>query len=262
MQGRPSERYDAVTLMPSISVDGSRWDNPGMLAAREAVEEYGHKSVITTVEEDIWDLAGDYTFLTTASPLRVKAGGNVNDASAGTGARSIRIVGLDHTWDVLTEDVLLNGASASAPTTKQFLRVRSVTVLTVGIARAANAGRINVESTVGLIVVASIIAGEGITHMGIVSVPRNAFMLVDSVGIYVDTKQPMNVHLHIIENADLASSPQRHELVYAGVTQNLIRAFNPPIQVPAKTDAVFRGQVIASTGTVFLHISARIEPFG
>ena len=57
-----------------------------------------------------------------ATTLRIKAGGDVNDDAAGTGAREITIQGLDETGAEVTEVIVTNGASASLTTTSTFVR--------------------------------------------------------------------------------------------------------------------------------------------
>ena len=57
-----------------------------------------------------------------ATTLRIKAGGSVDDDAAGTGAREILLQGLDETGAEFEELIVTNGASASLPTTKNFIR--------------------------------------------------------------------------------------------------------------------------------------------
>lgn len=57
-----------------------------------------------------------------AIALRIKAGGNVNDTAAGSGAREVTIQGLDETGSLATEAVATAGASASSATTTTFMR--------------------------------------------------------------------------------------------------------------------------------------------
>jgi hypothetical protein len=55
--------------------------------------------------------------------LRVKAGGNLNDTAAGSGAREITLEGLDETGSLVTETLATAGTSASSPTTATFIRL-------------------------------------------------------------------------------------------------------------------------------------------
>jgi hypothetical protein len=112
--------------------------NLGLLNYQEAIRKFGkNNSVANTAFETVWagaDLGGAtvYAFATTAENLRVKAGGNVNDTAAGTGARTIRVTGISDTYTEVTEDITLAGASASASTTALFRAVNRVEVITTG----------------------------------------------------------------------------------------------------------------------------------
>lgn len=72
----------------------------------------------------------DITFPAAAATLGV-ASTSVNDTSAGTGARTVLIDGLDSNYDRMTEVITLNGQT-KVTTTKSFLRINDATVLTVG----------------------------------------------------------------------------------------------------------------------------------
>ena len=56
---------------------------------------------------------------------------STNDTSAGTGARTILIRGLDANWEPLTETITLTG-QAPVTTTNNFYRINKLVVLTVG----------------------------------------------------------------------------------------------------------------------------------
>lgn len=72
----------------------------------------------------------DITFPASASTLSI-ASTNANDTSAGTGARSVLILGLDGDRKEITELVATNGQN-SVETTNTFLRVNQMLVISVG----------------------------------------------------------------------------------------------------------------------------------
>lgn len=99
-----------------------------------------------TLPEDVWEAGGVYTgfpdsTLETVSLLSSSAA----DAAAGTGARTVRIMGLDSNYDQISETVTLNGVTPVA-TTQQFRRVHTATVLSAG-SGGVNAGTITVRHT-------------------------------------------------------------------------------------------------------------------
>lgn len=91
-----------------------------------------------------------YPFLTVAQVLNVSSD-NVSDTLAGTGARTIRIEGLDANYEVVLETVNLNGQTA-VPTVNSYLRINAVTCTSFGTSER-NEGSIYVGS--------GIVAGNG-----------------------------------------------------------------------------------------------------
>lgn len=72
----------------------------------------------------------DLTLPTSATTLGI-ASTSVNDTSAGTGARTLLITGLNSNYDEIQEVVTLNGQT-EVNTTASFLRVNGANVLTTG----------------------------------------------------------------------------------------------------------------------------------
>lgn len=111
------------------------------------VNKFGTNADIDTasVPEDIWEGGGTYTGFPSDLELVEVLSSSADDASAGTGARTIRIMGLDANYDVLSETVTLNGTTP-VDTVAQFRRVHTATVLSAG-AGGVNAGTITVRHT-------------------------------------------------------------------------------------------------------------------
>lgn len=103
----------------------------GKVPGATAVYFNGNNPTPTSTFETAWDNSNLYTFLTTnmSSPTIVSS--SANDAAAGTGARTVRIVGVDSTYTLKTEDVTLNGVSTVA-LTKNYMTINSIVVLTAG----------------------------------------------------------------------------------------------------------------------------------
>ncbi len=139
--------------------------NPGIAATEEDIADYSGATVAT------WAFA--------AATLLEIASSNVNDTSAGTGARTIRIYGLDANYNYQTEDITLNGQTPVV-STKQFLRVWGAEVLTAG-SGGVNAGNIHITDdaeawTAGvpnttLYWACMIPIGDNVSHSGFWTVP-------------------------------------------------------------------------------------------
>jgi hypothetical protein len=101
---------------------------------------FGYNPDVDTSEESIWPDGGVVPHPTVASVLKISSS-STDDASAGTGARTVTIVGLDGNYDQVTETVTLNGQTA-VNTTNSYLYVNQFYVATAG-SGGANAGNIN-----------------------------------------------------------------------------------------------------------------------
>jgi hypothetical protein len=111
------------------------------------VNRFGENSDIDTgtVPEVIWDNGGNFTFPTAAETVQVFSS-SANDTSAGTGARTVTVTGLDANYDLSTETVTLNGTTP-VTTTATFLRVNRVYVRTAGSADS-NVGNLTVRQSI------------------------------------------------------------------------------------------------------------------
>jgi len=121
--------------MDLIDKQGNSVSNLKVLAGQvkdcSIINKFGENPDVDTGSiEDIWAYGGTYTLFTTAVKLGFSSGSAV-DTSAGTGARTIRIYGLDADYNQITEDVILNGQT-KVETTLLYLRHFRAKVLTAG----------------------------------------------------------------------------------------------------------------------------------
>lgn len=185
----------------------------------------GNNPVISTatVPEDIWPLGGVYPFLSAASALEILSS-SVNDTSAGTGARTVLINGLDGNYDEVAQTVTLNGTTpVSIPTA--LLRVNSAIIMTAG-STEINAGNITIRDTATTTARAYIQAGAGITRSSIYTVPNGYTLVVNSMVFTINrsanTNDAIEVVTHVrsslgvyreplILGIDIRTAPYRHD---------------------------------------------------
>lgn len=105
---------------------------------------FGANDAVTTTYFDVWKQNIVRTDPTVAVKLGI-ASSSANDASAGTGARTARVTGLDANYNFLEETVTLNGQT-KVVTVGTFLRVNKLEVLTAGTG-LVNAGDIYAADT-------------------------------------------------------------------------------------------------------------------
>ena len=107
----------------------------GKVAGFSIVNKVGRNPDIDTgtVPEDVWDNGGGtYTGFPTGSAETVQVlSSSTDDASAGIGARTIRITGLDANYAIISETFTLNGTTPVTGSLS-FIRVHTAAVLTAG----------------------------------------------------------------------------------------------------------------------------------
>lgn len=136
----------------------------------------GRNVDVGATEEDVWEGGGLYSFISAASDLEVLSS-SANDTAAGTGARTMRIIGLDSTGAEKTADVTLNGTTPVSA--GNFLRINSGLVLTSG-SNGANVGTVTVRTVSGSTAQLVIGANRGFQSQFIYTVPKGYNAIVGS----------------------------------------------------------------------------------
>jgi hypothetical protein len=114
----------------------------GGVRGAEIVQRYGLNGDVDAAE-DIWDGGGDYTGFAVAAEILNIVSSDVGDDSAGIGARTVLIEGLDANYAALSETVIMDGTTPVV-TVALFLRVFHVSVATAGTTKR-NIGTITVK---------------------------------------------------------------------------------------------------------------------
>jgi hypothetical protein len=112
----------------------------GQIPGHSAISVFGYNPDVDTAEESIWPDGGTVPHPTVASVLKISSS-STDDTSAGTGARTVTIVGLDGSYNQVSESITLNGQTA-VNTTNSYLYVNGFYVASTG-SSGANAGNIN-----------------------------------------------------------------------------------------------------------------------
>lgn len=170
--------------MPSTDFDQYFQISRGALYGFSAFGTAGvNRSVNTnSVPEDIWGGGGLFPYQTTAVQLEAVSD-SANDASAGTGARTVVVLGLDANWTVISEVLATNGTTP-VTTTKSFFRINAFRSLTCG-AAGGNVGSITLRVAGGGATQAFMRPGEGQCMRGLYTVPAGftAYLLDAFVAI-------------------------------------------------------------------------------
>jgi len=125
--------------------------------------------------EDVWDGEGAYSWPSVAAAMTISSS-SANDTSDGTGARTVRVMGIDddEDWEEVSVDLTLSGQTPVA-ITPDLLRVFRGFVLTAG-SVGTNDGDIwigsgTVTSGVPANKYAGILSGNGQTLMAVYTIP-------------------------------------------------------------------------------------------
>lgn len=197
-----------------------------------------------------------------ATTLRIKAGGNANDTAAGSGARSVTLVGTDANFAELTETVATAGASASSATSGSFTRINRLYVASSGTYATAAAGShsaaITIENGSGGTDWATIDAtnfpkGQG--EIGAYCVPAGKTAYVFLRQITVDSTKSNDLVFFWRDGADDTAAPysaMRSQSVVIGLKSNLNF---PEVDAPlgpyvGPCDIGFMGKVDAGTASL------------
>lgn len=180
LDGTLSQDYDSVSVRPS------RYENELVLGSRQGQSEFlkfgFNNDVDTGTPEVIASFGGSFTPLTTASTLTFVSN-SVEDASAGTGARTLLLSYLDASRNPAVEVITLNGTT-SVTSVASCLGINRVVVLSSG-SGTTNAGDISITATTGGSNQGYIPVGFGITQQCIYFNPDGYDSLIHQVSFNV-----------------------------------------------------------------------------
>ena len=102
----------------------------GQIQGHETFCQFGINSDVGASLETVWVGGGSYTFPSSTTTTTISSS-NANDTSAGTGARTVFVEGLNANYERVTETASLNGQTG-VTLANAYLRVNKVTILTAG----------------------------------------------------------------------------------------------------------------------------------
>lgn len=227
----------------------------GFWSSTSARQKFGHNPSVSTTEEVIWRVGGDYTgWLTSATTIEAISSDATDNASE-VGARQITVEGLDENFDEASETIAMNGTSATTATTTTFIRVHRayVTEGGCGTYHGTNVGAITIRVSSAGATLAQIAAGRGQTELACVTVPAGYTMFIRNIRFNVDGGKPCTCFLNIYPMADDVSSPysgKRTLLRAPGVDGQFDHTFTQYIEISEKSDVWLSARAAASTAAV------------
>lgn len=213
-----------------------------------SVFKFGRNADIDTATETVWSLGGLYAYPASASVMTVSSS-SANDAAAGTGARTVKISGLDSNWDRADETVTLNGQTA-VTTTTSFIRVFRMEIMTWG-SGGTNAGVIyvgtgTVTSGVPANKYSAISAGDDQTMQAFYTVPDGYYGIITDYNISTSTNQFITMQLRARKYGTAGFNLQVEHVI----NDNSVSASCAGIKFDEKTDIEWRGTGASVNNTV------------
>lgn len=223
----------AETINRSDGLEIAKGEVPG----QRAELKFGHQNAISNAEIAVWDIAAAYAYLSSATVMAVGSN-DANDKAAGTGARTVKVWGLDGDYNEISETVTMVSTTAVS-TTQAYLRVFRATVITAG-SGGKNAGIIYVGAStitggVPADKYAAIAVGENQTLMAIWTVPagKTAYLQKVSGNAGVATADiGATIRLKVRELGEVFQTKEKFNSIR--VLVDLSRA--TPKSIPAKSD--------------------------
>lgn len=197
--------------------------------------KFGFNADVDAAEETIWDGGGLYSYPASALAMTIVSS-SASDAAAGTGARTVTVVGLNASYVEIAQTITLNGTTAvNIPTA--LLRVYRAFVVTAGSGNTA-AGTLTIANAGTTY--AQITLGDNQTLMAVYTVPAGYTLYLTSSNISAGTA---NANQYL--TARLVQRP------FGGVFRDISKltlhdgtasfdGFIVPLRFPEKTDIEIR----------------------
>ncbi len=211
--------------------------------------KFGFNGTVSASEEDIWEGSAAYSYLTSATVLKISSS-SVNDDAGGTGALTVKLLGVDTNYNEINETITLDGETP-VNTTKSYLRIYRMIVITAG-GTGSNEGIIyagtgDVTNGVPAVEYNRISIGWNQSLMALFTIPAGHEGLIESffasTGIANKTTE---IFLYIRPFGEVFQCKQRYHII-AGIVE---RRFPLPLKVTEKSDIAIRALASGGGGAV------------
>ena len=210
----------------------------GLAGGIDSVKKFGRNDSVGTTFEPVC-MGGVYRTpqISGAVALRIKAGGNANDDTAGTGARKIILIGTDENFEEATEELTTAGTSASSYSTTTFTRLYRVYVSESGTYATAtassHAGDIVIEDgTNDWATLDSTDISKSQSEIGAYTIPAGKTGFVWLRNVSIDSGKTIDLDFFFRGGCDDTAAPyqaMRSQSVITGVAGGSIESFGEKV---------------------------------
>ena len=167
----------------------------GNIAGHSILDKFGRNADIDSgAPEDVWDGGGDWV-APTAARIHNIVSTSALDAVANSGARTVRVYGLDAAWNHQEETVNMAGV-AGVLTVNTYTMIYRMKTLTGG-TDAGNVGVISAIAQVDGTTTAQISAGQNQTLMAVYMVPAGKTGYITSMGAALNRAGSANADVEL-----------------------------------------------------------------
>lgn len=206
----------------------------GQIRGVENKAQVGFNASVGSVLEDIWPPGGILQTLDDAETINVVSTDAV-DNGAGTGARTVKIKGLDFEFLEIEEELTLNGLTI-VPTVNKFIRIESCRVLTAGTG-GENAGDISLTAILSATLQCFVEATFNNDQQLQYTVPANKFAVFTQFLMETQKDQQGFINLWIRNFGEVYVLGRNWNVYQSSITAPLI----PPLALGPKADITMRG---------------------
>lgn len=213
----------------------------GNIKGHTTVHKFGTNEDVDIGTEGVWEHGGSINFPASALTMNI-ASTSANDTSAGTGARTIVIEGLDANWEIQSETITMNGQTI-VTSANTYIRVDRAYIVTTG-SGETNAGEVHVftgtatggEPDTATLVYSTISVDHGQTLQAFYTIPagKTAYLLDMYASTDATTKE-IQVKMFIRRGADVSTASWRINIDFK-TGDSYIKEYRLPVQIPEKTD--------------------------
>jgi len=196
--------------------------------------------------EDIFAAGGSIPWAASAQSLEVLSSSTDDDgAPVGTGARTVRIEGVDADWNFKTQDAVLDGTSAVA-LTGTWLRVNKVRVLTAG-STFSNVGTITVRIAAAGATWVTIPATVSESDGAFYSVPNGYRLIVTSIQASVSSAGTITYGL-FVQNGGVQAI--RLPAIFVLANSPFVQDLEAPMSFGGQTDVAVRVTAVSASNQI------------
>jgi len=224
-----------------------------------AVQKFGRNNDLDPADGEVlvWDTGTTYEYQTSAQTLELLSS-DANDTAAGTGAQKVIVYGLDGDWNLVQEEVTLNGVSAVA-TTNTFLRVYRLKVTDVGSGNI-NAGDITCQVSPGGAILATCPAGEGSSFLSLFTIPAGYEGYLYEYDVTTDAALNSEATVRV-RTRELGKAFRTSAQFLVSKEAPGRNTYRLPVRLAAKTDLALTAEASALNSKIFAQFTLLLVPF-